>query len=295
MKEYNDLKIDYRLLKSNSKGFDLDKIKEYCFNNFKDELKNYKEKCNNLMEENNQLRQSFVDFKKQNEKLHETYDLLKHIKIINQEANSEDEENKNTAKIPIINKTIEDLGNGKVVESIQIITEEESLRGKNDEELFSKPKKTNKSSKSTRSLIKISKLDEKKNEEEAPDSEFLRKIKKYSRKEPNEVNDIIRKSARLNKVKFRDTAGKNKSKKNISKFLDNFKSKVSSDNIQRKETNIFKTKTLKIKNAFNFDEEDEKEAKKIYDKGSRLDLPKIEEHKKKELLGKKDSSDEDSD
>ena len=272
MQEYNDLKIELKLV-SEKKEVNFDKIKEY-YDNFKIELNNYKDKYDNLRKENIKIKEDYKNLEKEKAKIEETSNILKNLKIINQEANSGEEQESSdngNVKNPILNKTITDLGNGKVVETIQIITEEEVLPNQSSKKSSGNKKNSNKSNSSltnikdvvspikslasSRLFTPLSKnFSNEKNDNDAPDSEFLRKIQKFSNKKEKSYSGLKKsRSENINKMLFRGISSaekvKRKDENKVDKILERIKKSREkySDGNEKKENNLIRYKSLKIK------------------------------------------------
>ena len=247
-----------------------EKLKE---SNFKIELNNYKDKYNNFFKENTKKKEDCKNLEKEKEQIQETSNIIKNIKIINQEARSgeEQESSDNTPKNPILNKTIKDLGNGKVVETIQIITEEEVVPNQSSKKSSFIKKNINnsnhsltnikdiispiKSKTSSRLFTPLSKeFSNDKIDNEAPDSEFLRKVKMYSNRKEKNLSGLKKsKTENINKKLFKriSSAEKIKPKDNkINKILERIKKsrEKNSDEKGKNENNLIKYKSVKIKN-----------------------------------------------
>jgi len=213
IEEYNTVKLGLKNLQkknslsSNSSNLESDRMKEEN-DNLKKELSEYKEKTKNLEEEKKKMNDDISKLKEENEKIQTTSDILNKINIINKEIQPGEEASQIT--IPSgsntkVNKTVQDMGDGRIVETIEIVTEEEVVSDKDKD----KDKSNSNSSISkeviispeTQKIVQITEGDPNSNtkiittttttttttHEGKPDSEFLKKVRMFSPKVDEKV------------------------------------------------------------------------------------------------------------
>ena len=157
------------------------------------------------------------------------------------------------------------------METIQIITEEEVLPNQSSKKSSGNKKNSNKSNSSltnikdvvspikslasSRLFTPLSKnFSNEKNDNEAPDSEFLRKIQKFSNKKEKSYSGLKKsRSENINKMLFRGISSaekvKRKDENKVDKILERIKKSREkySDGNEKKENNLIRYKSLKIK------------------------------------------------
>ena len=263
MEEYNTIKLELKKLQkknslsSNSSNIESDRMKEEN-DNLKKELNEYKEKTKSLEEEKKKMNDDISKLKEEKEHIQTTSDILNKIKLINTEIKPGEEANQIT--IPSgtntkVNKTVQDMGDGRIVETIEIVTEEEVVSDKDKD----KDKSNSNSSISKEVVIspetqKIVQISEEKpspntkiitttttttttTQEAKPDSDFLKKVKMFSPKVEEKVISTVGGPKKVTIKESSISADKTKSKEDrMNKAMARIKKKRDKDSEDKEKT-----------------------------------------------------------
>jgi hypothetical protein len=234
-----------------------DRVKEEN-DNLKKELNEYKEKTKALEEEKkkmnddmSKMNEDISKLKEEKEKIQTTSDILNKINIINKEIKPGEEINK--ISIPsgnntVVNKTVQDMGDGRIVETIEIVTEEEVVSDKDKSNSNSSIQKDANTTPEAQKIVKITEGEPSGSKiitttttttttEGKPDNEFLKKIRMFS---PKVDDKVISKVGGTKKVTIKDSsisADKNKSKEDrMNKAMARIKKKRDKDSEDKEKT-----------------------------------------------------------
>jgi hypothetical protein len=226
--------------------------------NLKKELNEYKEKNKSLEEEKKKMNDDISKLKEENEQIQTTSDILNKIKLLNTEIKPGEEANQ--ISIPsgantTVNKTVQDMGDGRIVETIEIVTEEEVVSDKDKD----KDKSNSNSSISKEVVIspetqKIVQISEEKpspntkiitttttttttTQETKPDSDFLKKVKMFSPKVEEKVISTVGGPKKVTIKESSISADKTKSKEDrMNKAMARIKKKRDKDSEDKEKT-----------------------------------------------------------
>ena len=274
MEEYNSVMMELKLFKSSNLNFN--KIKDY-YESFKIELNDCKKKCKTLEEENKKLKEEQkkeikVQEKKDNAKSSKNLTIIDLSKRISVPINE------------IYNLNYNSKGSSKTIKDEDHYPPLKRYNSSSEENL---PTNNYKQKETKRSihflntpLKKITTIIEEE-DEDRPDSEFLRKIRMYSNNK-EKIESKINKSSKeeINKFLFKGISSADKTKENnkeekMSKAMERFK-RTRENNSEEKLNEDKLSKTTKIKKMaslleeqinknFNEEKREKEEGEKIYE------------------------------